>query len=51
MIILCELLQFIFSIDVRGKIKAWLYDPPICVVYYHAPRNEYTAMAYSVDGL
>eukprot|EP00253_Pinus_taeda_P023572 PITA_23572 len=44
-------IQFIISIDVNGKIKAWLYDPPTCKIDYDAPCHGCTAMVYSADGL
>ncbi|XP_038711206.1 topless-related protein 4-like isoform X2 [Tripterygium wilfordii] len=43
-------IQFIFSTDVDGKIKAWLYDTPGSRVDYDAPGHSSTKMAYSGDG-
>ncbi|KAL8457091.1 hypothetical protein ACS0TY_035069 [Phlomoides rotata] len=45
-----EHIQFIFSTDVDGKIKAWLYDNMGSRVDYDAPGHSCTTMAYSSDG-
>ncbi|CAN1197959.1 Topless-related protein 3 [Linum perenne] len=45
-----ENIQFIFSTDVDGKIKAWLYDNMGSRVDYDAPGRWCTTMLYSADG-
>ncbi|XP_048439704.1 protein TPR3 [Pyrus x bretschneideri] len=45
-----ENIQFIFSIALDGKIKAWEYDNLGCRVDYDAPGRWCTTMAYSADG-
>ncbi|XVF31428.1 hypothetical protein REPUB_Repub16aG0145200 [Reevesia pubescens] len=45
-----ENIQFIFSIAVDGKIKAWLYDNIGSRVDYDAPGHWCTTMLYSADG-
>lgn len=45
-----ENIQFIFSISVDGKIKAWLYDDMGPRVDYDAPGQWCTTMLYSSDG-
>ncbi|XP_077237894.1 protein TOPLESS-RELATED PROTEIN 2-like [Tasmannia lanceolata] len=45
-----EAIQFIFSTDIHGKIKAWLYDCLGSRVDYDAPGLWCTTMAYSADG-
>ncbi|XP_019150616.1 PREDICTED: topless-related protein 4-like [Ipomoea nil] len=45
-----ENIQFIFSLAVDGKIKAWLYDNLGSRVDYDAPGHSSTTMAYSTDG-
>ncbi|GJX48189.1 topless-related protein 4-like protein isoform X1 [Tanacetum coccineum] len=45
-----ENIQFIFSTDTDGKIKAWLYDTIGSRVDYTAPGHSSTRMAYSADG-
>lgn len=45
-----DLVQFIFSTAIDGKIKAWLYDCPSSRVDYDAPGHWCTTMAYSADG-
>ena len=42
--------QFIFSISVDGKIKAWLYDDLGSRIDNDAPGLGPTKMAYSADG-
>ncbi|GKD62275.1 topless-related protein 4-like protein isoform X1, partial [Tanacetum coccineum] len=42
--------QFIFSTDIDGKIKVWLYDTIGSRVDYTAPRHSSTRMSYSADG-
>ncbi|CAI0390933.1 unnamed protein product [Linum tenue] len=45
-----ENIQFIFSTDIDGKIKAWLYDNMGSRVDYDAPGRWCTTMLYSADG-
>ncbi|KAB2611410.1 TMV resistance protein N-like [Pyrus ussuriensis x Pyrus communis] len=45
-----ENIQFIFSIALDGKIKAWEYDNLGSRVDYDAPGCWCTTMAYSADG-
>ncbi|KAJ1376830.1 WD40/YVTN repeat-like-containing domain superfamily [Sesbania bispinosa] len=45
-----ENIQFIFSTDVDGKIKAWLYDNLGYRVDYDSPGQWCTTMLYSTDG-
>ncbi|KAB2611414.1 topless-related protein 1-like [Pyrus ussuriensis x Pyrus communis] len=45
-----ENIQFIFSIALDGKIKAWAYDNLGSRVDYDAPGRCCTTMAYSADG-
>ncbi|XP_020240735.1 protein TPR2-like [Asparagus officinalis] len=45
-----EMIQFIFSTAVDGKIKAWLYDYAGSRVDYDAPGLWCTTMSYSADG-
>ncbi|KAI4364661.1 hypothetical protein MLD38_020720 [Melastoma candidum] len=45
-----ENIQFFFSTDVDGKIKAWLYDDTGSRVDYDAPGHGCTRMLYSADG-
>ncbi|XP_068303921.1 protein TPR3-like isoform X3 [Pyrus communis] len=45
-----ENIQFIFSIALDGKIKAWEYDNLGSRVDYDAPGRWSTTMAYSADG-
>lgn len=45
-----ENIQFIFSISMDGKIKAWLYDNLGARVDYDAPGLGCTRMAYSANG-
>ncbi|KAJ8772012.1 hypothetical protein K2173_027189 [Erythroxylum novogranatense] len=45
-----EMIQFIFSTAVDGKIKAWLYDNIGSRVDYDAPGHWCTTMLYSADG-
>ncbi|XP_039019798.1 topless-related protein 3-like [Hibiscus syriacus] len=45
-----ENIQFIFSTDANGKIKAWLYDNLGSRVDYDAPGHSCTRMLYSADG-
>ncbi|KAM7259500.1 hypothetical protein ACFE04_015241 [Oxalis oulophora] len=42
--------NFIFSISVDGKIKAWLYDSKGSRVDYDAPGHACSRMVYSADG-
>ncbi|XP_073121114.1 topless-related protein 4-like [Henckelia pumila] len=43
-------IDFIFSTDVDGMIKAWLYDEEGARVDYEAPGRSCATMAYSADG-
>ncbi|XP_073318090.1 topless-related protein 4-like [Primulina huaijiensis] len=43
-------IDFIFSTDVDGNIKAWLYDDEGERVDYEAPGRSCSIMAYSADG-
>ncbi|XP_023903610.1 topless-related protein 4 [Quercus suber] len=45
-----ENIQFVFSADINGRIKAWLYDNLGSRVDYDAPGQSCTTMAYSADG-
>ncbi|XP_052190160.1 topless-related protein 2-like isoform X2 [Diospyros lotus] len=45
-----ENIHFIFSTDIDGKIKAWLYDNAGSRVDYDAPGQGCTTMLYSTDG-
>ncbi|XP_065629915.1 topless-related protein 4 isoform X2 [Quercus suber] len=45
-----ENIQFIFSVDINGKIRAWLYDNMGSRVVWDAPGQSCTTMAYSADG-
>nr|POE99808.1 protein tpr1 [Quercus suber] len=45
-----ENIQFIFSVDISGKIRAWLYDNMGSRVVWDAPGQSCTTMAYSADG-
>ncbi|KAK9666415.1 hypothetical protein RND81_14G183200 [Saponaria officinalis] len=45
-----QCIQFIFSMDVDGKIKKWLYDNLGSRVDNDAPGRSCTTMAYSQDG-
>lgn len=42
--------QFLFSVSVDGKMKAWLYDHEGSRIDYDAPGLGPTKMAYSADG-
>ncbi|XP_050286628.1 topless-related protein 4-like isoform X1 [Quercus robur] len=44
-----ENIQFIFSADINGKIKAWLYDNLGSRIDCDAPGQSCTTMAYSSD--
>ncbi|GKA62640.1 cytochrome f [Tanacetum coccineum] len=43
-------IEFIFSIDIDGKIKAWLYATIGSRVDYTAPGHSSARMAYSANG-
>ncbi|KAL0010744.1 hypothetical protein SO802_005852 [Lithocarpus litseifolius] len=43
-------IKFIFSADINGRIKAWLYDNMGSRVDYDAPGQSCMTMAYSADG-
>ncbi|KZV56045.1 topless-related protein 4-like [Dorcoceras hygrometricum] len=43
-------IDFIFSTDVDGKIKVWLYDDGGARVDYEAPGRCRSTMAYTADG-
>ncbi|XP_050286624.1 topless-related protein 4-like isoform X2 [Quercus robur] len=43
-------LQYIYSVDISGKIKAWLYDNVGSRVDYDAPGQSCMTMAHSADG-
>ncbi|KAF9614209.1 hypothetical protein IFM89_016002 [Coptis chinensis] len=45
-----ENIQFIFSMAMDGKIKAWLYDNLGSRVDYDAPGHCCTTMSYNADG-
>ncbi|XP_039136835.1 topless-related protein 2-like [Dioscorea cayenensis subsp. rotundata] len=42
--------QFVYSLAIDGKIKAWLYDNIGSRVDYDAPGNWCSTMLYSSDG-
>nr|POE69320.1 isoform 2 of topless-related protein 4 [Quercus suber] len=45
-----ENIQYLFSADINGRIKAWLYDNLGSRVEYDAPGQSCMTMAYSADG-
>ncbi|KAK1434049.1 hypothetical protein QVD17_10967 [Tagetes erecta] len=41
---------FLFSSDIDGKIKAWLYDDPVSKHDFETPGYIWTRLTYSTDG-